>query len=256
MKIILFITISILIGFCQSCNHLANKNSKMKVEDIICTEIGIDELRRVINKYQIPSEQIERKWIANKEHDNLFFHNLVYPYGVARKYYFEWISKEELIDISIQGYKKGINKYLEVTRDFRIGKYVVWWCQQSCIEFILKKIWIISVPLQNKFIPKEELQNIISKTNLEENSNIGLIREHYDFLFKIIEEKYFNTKLEFTNKDKNKIIQRAVNVDLSMESLMKDEYKFYKNELSFEDIILLEYCLLFENELKKDKASR
>jgi len=186
--------------------------------------------------------------IANKEYKSLYLHNLVYPYGVARKYFIHWIPKEELIDESIIGFKKGLDKYLEAEREFRIGEYVIWWCQRSCIEKVIRDVWQLSQEYEERSIPKSEMEKIISKIQNGKEGQSQFLKEHYSYLFEAIDEKYISTEILLTEELKDKVIERAVNKDFSLDGLKDEQYEKHRNELEFEDILILEYSLCYEKE--------
>lgn len=222
----------------------------MQIENIKCSNIGIDGLKKIIVEHEIPTVISEKEWAKNQNYHDLFLHNLIYPYGVARKYYLYWIPKEEMIDVSIVGFEKGLKKYLESERDFRVGAYVVWWCMQSCIKHLSQKIWEISVPLQPMNLPKPELDQLVGEAKEGRQKSIDILLLHYQFLFEIIDAKYSDWQMQASKIEIAEVINRAIHRNFSLEDFMKEEYEVYKDEFEFEDIILLEYSLIFENQIK------
>lgn len=244
MRILISILFLLLIQVC-SCNLNAEKEQKVNIDKIKCTEIGIEKLHELLSKYQLTSENTEREWIKNKEYEKLYLHNLVYPYGVARKYYLHWIPKEEMIDVSIEGFKKGLNKYLENDeRPFRIGSYVVWWSMQSCLKHLSEKIWSISIPLKGRNLPKRELKKIIKEEGEERASRI--LKNYYEFLFEEIDSKYSDLSIVISEEEKLEVIINAMQGNFTIKDFMEEQFDNYREEYDFEDIVLLEYCLVYE----------
>lgn len=236
-----------------SISNIENKQ-KVDIEKIKCSEIGIEKLKEIIAKYDIPNIEIEKEWIKKEDYEKLFLHNLIYPYGVARIYYFHWIPKEEMTDISIGGFQKGLSKYLGEERDFRIGEYVVWWSKQSCIKHLSEKIWAISIPLKNRNLPKNELTKLINEHKEGDLRSKKILRNYYQYLFEIIDLKYSDLAIQNSESEQLQVITNAINGNFSMKDFMEEQYENYKNEFDFEDIVLLEYCLIYESKIKK--ASR
>ncbi len=223
----------------------------MNIENIRCSKIGIDGIKKILSKYQLPSPEVESQWVTNGEYDRLFLYNLVYPYGVARKYYLHWIPKEDLIDESILGYQKGLNKYLEEDRNFRIGGYIIWWCQKYCIEKLIKCTWQISNRWEKNNIPKEELDKIIANIKNGKTGQALFLKEHYIYLFDDIDHKYQETGIFLSEEIKDEVLRRSIHKDFSIEELNSEEYEYHRSQLDFEDILILEYSLIYEKEMKK-----
>jgi len=241
----------VLLAIQMSCQSNHKYEQKVEIEKIICSEIGIERLKEIMAKYDIPDTTTEKEWSNKEDYEKLFLHNLIYPYGVARKNYFHWISKEETIDVSIEGFKKGLYKYLEEERDFRVGEYVVWWSMKYCIKDLSEKLWAISNPLKNRSMPNNELEKLIDEYREGHLMPTKILKNHYQFLFEIIDSKYSDLSMPTTETDKLQVISNVLNGDFSMDDFMKDQYENYLNKYDFEDKVLLEYCLMYERRIKE-----
>ena len=79
---------------------------------------------------------------------------------------------------------------------------------------------------------------------------LGITQSHYQFLFDIVELKYSDLKIQSTEREYLEVLNKAINRNFSMEEFKSDENEILKNEFAFEDVLVLEYCLMFERKIK------
>jgi|GEM_PF-3880536 len=214
--------------------------------DIRCRVLGIKSFIEVLTKFkQVLTPEAERALVVNKDYHRLFLYNLKFAYAVARKFQFLWIKQEDMIDASIDGFEKGLAKYLEENHQFKVVDYIVWWCQQSCLEHLLRQIWEITANKGFKFYSKKDSTVVFEKwkngsTRIQEEVLIN-----HTFLFKELEITYDKTLSE---QDKKTAVRNTLNQQSALAALELEQYQTYKKELEIEDFLLLECSLILERD--------
>jgi len=220
--------------------------------EVSCASIGIDGIHELLKKYSMPpSEEFEAKLIESNDIEHAFLYSLPYSYSVAKRYFNHWIPAEELIDASIIGLRKGINSFFKLPKpiDFGIPGYVVWWCATLTLDKLFEIIKEENKKFHNRFLPKQDLNKIVLKINKKEIGTQSLL-DHYHFLFENIDEKYREWNVTISEDLKHEVIHRAINRDFSNDLLNGEDLNL-SIEINFEDIVLWNYTLLYEKELKK-----
>lgn len=204
---------------------------------IRCKEIGLEGFKTMLVKYPILEDRQELGFVAKRNLNALYLHNLIFPYGVARKYLQPLVPLEHLIDASLEGYEKGLKRFFEEARDFKVGGYIVWWCQKYCTDFLLNKIQDYNKTAAFTPFGKKEFATIKGRAKLGDRKALDRILYLYNLLGDQIEEKLESkTSNTLSDSERMKVIELAIGQDSS-----RDGFEDYKNNISFNDFFLLEY---------------
>ncbi len=217
--------------------------------DIRCSQIGIRKLAKILDEHKdVLSLETEKELVRKEDYNKLFLYNLRFACSVARRFGFKWINHEEMIDASIDGFEKGLAKFIETKYDFKVVEYIVWWCQQSCIEYLLRKLWEITAQEGYKYYSNEEAEVVRSKWKNGDHGMIEEVLTNHSFLFKEVEDTY---KVVMGEKEKREAITNTLNQKCSLRALELEEYQTYKAELELEDFLLLECAIILDEGIKR-----
>lgn len=206
--------------------------------------VGAKAITEIINNHQeVLSPETEQQLVRDGDYKSLFHYNLRFAYSVAKRFWFHWINAEELIDASIDGFEKGLTKFMENDYDFKVVEYIVWWSQQSCIEYLLRQVWTITAHEGYKHYSSEEIASLLDRWKGGEKKVINEAMTNHSFLFKQLEETY---QLELSETARKEAVINTLNQKSSITTLEQEEYQTYKSELEFEDFLFLESAILLE----------
>lgn len=219
------------------------------MKTIRCSDIGLREFKKILEAYPILEDRSELVFVAKRNLDRLYLHNLIFPYGVARKYKQDLIPLESLVDASLDGYEKGLNNFFEETRDFKVGAYIVWWCQKYCTDFIINKIVNLNKKLTFNPFKRKELSAIMVRAKHEDKEALDRILYLYNLLGDQIEQDLLEDNGKVLNDDERmNVIKLAIKSESS-----RDGFEEYKNNIEFNDFFILEYLFALDSKYNNEK---
>ncbi len=215
------------------------------MQKIRCKAVGLDALRNFIKEHPSLEREQEIQWIEEGEKESLYHHNLIYPYGVARRYALAWIPLEDMIDISLEAYENGLEKYLEEDRDFPIGEYVVWWSKKACMEHIIQRIigWRNALGFQPE--SPEKIQQMAHEAQKGSQGAFDSLMNILSPFCDRIEDIYKNAlTVPLSDEERRNILQNVMQLTFSNE-----EYTPFHKVLSFLDAYTLEHFLYLDKKI-------
>ncbi len=217
------------------------------MKKIRCKAIGLQQFQKILSEYPILEDRVELRFVAKRNRDALYMHNLIFPYGVARKFRQSMIPLEDLVDSALEGYEKGMLRFFDEARDFKVGAYVVWWCLKFCTDHVINCIIKENKRINFNPFERKAMAALMARAKLEDQQALERILYLYNLLADQIEEDIVgNSELILDENERMQVVKLCV-----AEQSSRDGFEDYRGNISFNDFFLLNYLFAIEDKWGK-----